>query len=175
MEIWKDIKGYEGLYQVSNLGRVKSLERRVCNHKSGSTRLIKEHTLTPTDNGYGYKVVYLLLNRNRKNHYVHRLVAEHFIDKPLGKDYVNHIDYDKSNNVVTNLEWCTQSENIEYSADRMKHPKTRCRTSNTGEKYISRRVYREKYITYRVVIRSKGIDKSFPTLDDALCFRNEVM
>ena len=174
-EVWKDINGYEGLYQVSNLGRVKSLARRVRNHRCGATRLIQEQMLTPTDNGKGYKIVCLRNNRAKKNKYVHRLVAEHFLSNPMGKKYINHLDYDTSNNVVANLEWCTQLENIAYSVEHMRKPRTKCRPTNTGEKYITRRTHHGKYISFRVIIRSKGIDKNFKTLEEAVCFRNEVM
>lgn len=175
MEIWKDIIGYEGIYQVSNLGRVKSVERRVRNHKSGSTRLQKEQIITPTDNGNGYKIVCLRSKTNRKNKYVHRLVAEHFLDNPLGKGYVNHIDYDKSNNVVTNLEWCTVSENVAHSVEHMRKPKQNSKLPTTKEKYICRRIEHGKHIRYRVSIRKFGVDRSFKSLEEAIQFRNEVM
>lgn len=174
-EFWKAIKGYEGLYQVSNVGRVRSLDRRVCNHRSGSTRFAKGQILAANDNGHGYKYVTLRTKNSRKNVYVHRLVAEHFLEQVLSKDYVNHLDCDTSNNAVTNLEWCTQKENVRYASEHLKKAKTKCRSTNTGEKYISRRIYNSKYVRYRVNIRGKGIDKSFATLEDAVSFRNEVI
>ena len=174
MEEWKDIQGYEGLYQVSNLGRVKSLERRVCNHNNGATRLIREQIITPTDNGNGYKIVGLHLKRKRQNKYVHRLVAEHFLEKPSGKDFVNHIDYDKSNNAVANLEWCTQIENVAYSVEHMKKPKTKRRPPKTGEKYIKYKNVRGK-IVYRVAIKQLKIDRTFKTLEEAIRYRNEAV
>lgn len=174
-EIWKDIKGYEGYYQISNFGRVKSVERMVCNHKSGSTRLVQERFLSPTDNGHGYKMVKLNIRRTRTNKYVHRLVAEHFLDNPLKKKYINHLDYDTSNNAVTNLEWCTQSENVLHSIEHMRKPRTKSRPSNTGEKYITKRIYHGNCVRYRVLLRNKGIDKSFKTLEEAIYFRNEVI
>ena len=175
MEIWKDVKGYEGLYQVSSLGRVKSLAKRVCNHRSGSTRQIQEHFITPTDNGNGYKIVGLTSKKTRKNKYVHRLVAEHFLVKPDCKNFVNHIDYDKSNNSASNLEWCTQKENVSHSISHLKKPKSVCRISNSGEKYICTRIDHRKNIRYRVIIKSLGIEKVFKNLDDAVRYRNEVM
>lgn len=137
--------------------------------------MIEEHILTPTDNGSGYKIVSLHTKRSRINKYVHRLVAEHFLDNPLGKKYINHLDYDKSNNAVTNLEWCTQLENIAYSAEHMRKPKKKCRYTNTVEKYITERIYNGNCARYRVNIRNKGIDKIFKSLEEAVCFRNEVM
>ena len=174
-EIWKDVKGYEGLYQVSNLGRVKSVERQVCNHKSGSTRLIKERIITPTDNGSGYKIVGLHAKRSRINKYVHRLVAEHFLDNPFGKKYINHLDYDTSNNAVDNLEWCTQLENVAHSIEHMKKPKPNSKLPITKEKYIGRRIVHGKYIRYRVHIKQLGVERTFKTLDEAIQYRNEVM
>ena len=174
MEFWKDIKGYEGLYQVSNLGRVRHLEHRVVNHPNGSTRLVKEKILSPTDNGYGYKIVGLRKNAERKNHYLHRLVASAFVDNPKGKKYVNHLDYDRSNNIAANLEWCTQSENVQHSIEHMKKPKSKHRASKTGEKYILIRVRNGKNY-FRVAISNKGVDRSFEFLYEAICYRNEVM
>lgn len=113
-EIWKDINGYEKLYQVSNLGRVKSLKRD-CKDKKGVIRAyIKEHICALTDNGFGYKIVSLCKNGKRKNAYIHRLVAEHFLNNQYNLREVNHIDLDKSNNNVTNLEWVTSSQNKEH-------------------------------------------------------------
>jgi hypothetical protein len=171
MEIWKDIKGYEGLYQVSNLGRVRSNYRRVVNHKSGSTRLCAGKLMVAWDNGNGYLTVSLSKSGKRKNHYVHRLVASAFIENRGTGKYINHIDFNKYNNNATNLEWCTQRENVEHSAIHMKHPKSKCKPSSTGVKYVHKRISRGKTI-YRVVFRNYGIDKSFKTLEEAIDYRN---
>ena len=95
-EIWKDIKGYEGLYQVSNFGNVKSLERRVNSCNGGRNK--KEKYIISTDNGNGYKKVGLSKNHKRKNYYVHRLVAEAFIENLNNYKEVNHKDNNKDNN-----------------------------------------------------------------------------
>lgn len=101
IEEWKDIKGYEGLYQVSNLGRVKRLKGKYMK----SERILKQV------NAYnGYIVVCLCKHNKHKNFKVHRLVAEAFIPNPENKPTVNHIDEDKTNNVVSNLEWATMKE-----------------------------------------------------------------
>jgi hypothetical protein len=172
MEIWKDIQGYEELYQVSNLGNVRSKDRRVVNHKSGSTRICAGMLMTAWDNGNGYLVVSLNKQRKRKNHYVHRLVATAFVENPDSKKYINHIDFDTRNNRALNLEWCTQKENVNHSAIHMKHPKAKCKSSSTGEKYIHKILSHGKNIRYRVVFRNYGIDKTFKTLEEAVEFRN---
>lgn len=113
-EIWKPIKGYEGIYEVSNLGRIKSLERKVyADFKFGKTRTYKERILKPGIVN-GYQQVKLRDNSN-KIVYVHRLVAETFINNPNNYKTINHIDGNKQNNCVDNLEWCTQKENVRHA------------------------------------------------------------
>lgn len=110
MEEWKPIKGYEGLYEVSNLGRVKSLNRKIlCSN--GLIKEIKEKILTPKDNGKGYLNVILSKNGNHKNFYIHRLVAEAFIPNLENKEEVDHINTNKYDNNVDNLRWVTRCEN----------------------------------------------------------------
>ena len=106
IEKWKPIKGYEGLYEISNLGNVKSLGRTDRFNKKWGCRIMK-----PTYVGKHYKMVRLCKDGKTKNKKVHRLVAEAFIPNPDGKPQVNHIDGNKDNNIVSNLEWVTNSEN----------------------------------------------------------------
>ena len=113
-EIWKDIKDYEGLYQVSNIGNVKSLAR-VVSHKITGHRTIPEKILKPNSDGAGYLYVSLSRDGKKKNPKIHRLVAEAFIPNSENLPQVNHIDEDKSNNRVTNLEWSTSLNNLNYS------------------------------------------------------------
>lgn len=116
MEIWKDIKGFEGLYQVSNEGRVKSLDHIiVCNNGKGiATKLTKGKIKKFTEWTKGYKRVTLSKDGIEKQYSVHRLVAEAFIDNPYNLPCVNHKDENPSNNVWTNLEWCTHKYNMNY-------------------------------------------------------------
>ena len=105
-EIWKDVKDYEGFYQVSNLGRVKSLDRfdRIHHHWKG--KMLK----LAMSRG-GYLAVELNKNGKASKKSVHRLVAEVFVPNPLNKSMVNHLDGIKTHNTPDNLEWCTDSEN----------------------------------------------------------------
>lgn len=115
-EIWKDIKGYEGYYQVSNLGRVRSLDRYVPNGDRLQFRNGKLKTLMT--NMYGYYVVKLSKNNVDKNIPVHILVAKTFIEDREYSDgwEVNHKDFNRTNNNVDNLEWVTRQENVAYTA-----------------------------------------------------------
>lgn len=172
IEIWKEIKGYEGLYEISNLGRVKSLTFRKCVH--GIDTLSYHDTIMhPTDNGNGYLIVSLRKDKQRKNKYIHRLVAEAFIPNPEHKKVVNHLDHNKTNNQVTNLEWCSQRDNVNYSRKEMvKAHQCIKPNSKTGERYIHYRNRRGGI--YEVVINGK-YKGSFHTLEDAIKRRNELL
>ena len=115
MEEWKDIKGYEGLYQVSNEGRVKSLERTwTCGENNQTIRHNDEKPMKQVPIWNGYLRVCLSKDGNNKWYLVHRLVAEAFIDNPDNLPQVNHKNENKTLNSVENLEWCDRSYNINY-------------------------------------------------------------
>lgn len=112
-EIFKPVKGYEGLYEVSNYGRVKSLGRNVkC--RNNHQRLLNTRILKIGNNGNGYLIVNLSKNNKINIQYVHRLVAETFILNPNNYRYINHKDENSKNNMWTNLEWCTAKYNSNY-------------------------------------------------------------
>lgn len=106
-EEWRDIAGYEGLYQISTKGRVKSLSRAIPT-KGNSFRVSRERIMKCKKNE---RYATVQLQHKGKHKLVHRLVAEAFLECVDGKDHVNHIDGDRHNNCVENLEWCNQSEN----------------------------------------------------------------
>lgn len=114
-EIWKDIKDYEGYYQVSNLGRIRSLDRYVNTGIKHSTQVFRRGKLIkPFIDRDGYLVLTLSKNYKLKYFRVHRLVAEAFIENLNDLPYINHKDENKQNNKVDNLEWCTQKYNVNY-------------------------------------------------------------
>lgn len=105
MEIWKDIEGYNGKYQVSNLGRVKSLNYL----RTGNERILK-----PGKDKYGYLQLILCNEGKQKRFFVHRLVASAFIENPNNLSFINHKDENPLNNNVDNLEWCTPKYNSNF-------------------------------------------------------------
>lgn len=117
VEKWKRVKGFEEYYAISSFGRLMSFKR----DKSG--KIIK---LTNKKGGY-FSVVLQGKGKKQKSTRIHRLVAEHFIKNPYGLPIVNHIDGNKQNNTVSNLEWCTQSHNVKES---MKIHKDQCKAMN---------------------------------------------
>ena len=131
MEKWKDIKGYEGKYQVSNYGRVKSLY----------TNKLKNTAIKNT----GYECVDLYINGKRENKTIHRLVAMAFITNPNSYKVINHIDGNKVNNNANNLEWCTQSYNIKHSYDNNLHIPTIEKAINSRKRKILCHQNNKKY------------------------------
>lgn len=110
IEDWKDIKNYEGLYQVSNLGNVRRMK-----FINNIIKKNKIYSISKGKNNSGYLKVSLYKDNKMKNKLVHRLVAEAFIPNPNNLPQVNHIDGNKLNNNVSNLEWCSQSQNMKHA------------------------------------------------------------
>lgn len=115
VEIWRDILGYEGLYKVSNLGNVKSLEKWRNNGNGGYIQ--KEKILLQSNTSTGYKKIELTKGGKKKSFKIHRLVAIAYIHNPKNKPSVNHINGNPIDNNVSNLEWCTQRENMLHAYD----------------------------------------------------------
>lgn len=167
-EIWKDIEGYEGMYQISNFGNVKVLSRNVNSAIQPCGYRLKKEKILKLNFRNGYKNIQLpLKNGKRKNCAVHRLVCEAFIRKMINGEEVNHIDYDKSNNFLYNLEIVTRQENVNHSLKNMKgvmRVKKPLKT-NTSEPYISKR-------KNRFIVTIKGKGKSFIELKEAIEYRD---
>lgn len=121
-EVWRDVVGYEGRYQVSSMGCVKSLERKV--PKWDGERTVKERILKPGMGGGGYLLVNLYAGGKIRKFYVHRLVCEAFHENPDNKPQVNHLNEDKTDNRACNLEWCTAEENTNFGTRNERSRKT---------------------------------------------------
>ena len=148
MEIWKDVVGYEGLYQVSNLGRVKSF------------KYLKEKILKPSHKDNGYLFITLCKNGVMKRYYIHRLVASAFIPNPQNKPTVNHIDCDRTNNCVENLEWNTYAENNDYALKMMKDKGINKKNNKESKPVIQYDLdgnFIKEYPSYREAQRQTGI------------------
>lgn len=116
-EIWKPISGFEGLYEVSNLGRIKSI-------------IFKKHKIMkPQKNNCGYLIAHLRKNNRLYQLLVHRIVAKTFIANPDNLPEVNHLDESKTNNAAANLEWCTHAYNINYGTRGARQSATRRKNS----------------------------------------------
>lgn len=137
-ETWKDIKGYENLYQVSNMGRVKSLKRLILSPTGNYYSKEKIMTINPND-GIGYVKIRLFKNSKSKPVRIHRLVAEAFIPNPENKKDINHKNGIKHDNRAENLEWATRSENETHSVKVLgkKHFTKKTMCVETGEVFNS--------------------------------------
>ena len=145
LEEWKPVVGYEGLYEVSNLGRVKSLPRTVRYKGTNTPAKRKERILIPAHDSDGYLVVGLTLDGKRKGYKVHRLVAKAFLANMNDLPQINHKNGLRDDNRVENLEWCSAKDNIRHKYDKLKYSsigriaKTgeRIRNCSTGDIYAS--------------------------------------
>lgn len=171
-EEWKPIPGYQGRYEVSNLGRVRSSTFTVWQvNRWGKVapRVFPAKEIQGSDNGNGYQYITARLNGKKKNLYIHRLVAELFVPNPNNFPVVDHLDFNKSNNAFYNLEWVTQKENVNRARPRMSKPHKVSSRSSTGEKYIYKKRNR-----YRLCI--PGVkDQRFDSLNEAILERGSIL
>lgn len=125
IEIWKDIEGWRGYYQVSNTGRVRSVDRIISRSRNGD-KLVKGKILVLRDDKDGYKVVHLRDSSTKRNKLlkVHRIVALAFIPNPQDKKQIDHINGIRSDNRVENLRWCSASENNNYPLAKINRSKS---------------------------------------------------
>lgn len=120
-EIWKDIPGYEGIYQASNFGKIKRLSNNNINiyiyknRKEKFKRTMQEKILKPVIKKDGYSLITLSKNNIKERFYLHRLIAICYIPNIKNKSQINHKDGNKMNNSVHNLEWCTAKENMNHA------------------------------------------------------------
>lgn len=166
-EIWKDVVGYEGYYMVSNLGRVKSLERTVWN--SRGYRTVKERILKPGKNSYDYLQVHLHQDGKDKWYTVHKLVATAFCENPKGYTEVNHKDENKQNNCMENLEWCSRSYNNTYNGRAKKAGKKagkKLRGRKLSEETIKKMSEKRSKPLYSIN-KESGLILEFPSAKEA--------
>ena len=166
-EIWKPVRGYEEYYEVSNLGRVRSLDRwiSVCPKGKNSYQVLHcGRILRPLTLRNGYLRVCLQVEKNRSDFLVHRLVAEAFLERKPEMNQVNHIDYQRQNNRVDNLEWTTPHLNNLHSSENMcvDHHRT---VAASGSKYIYGR--RHAWQLY-IKLKHHRHCRTFPTLEAAI-------
>lgn len=168
-EIWKDIEGYEGLYQVSNIGRVKSLEKYVKTGGGYGLHFLSERILKQGKGSRGYLQVRLGNGKKQKMFAVHRLVAQAFIPNPDSLPQVNHKDENKENNCVDNLEWCSSKYNCNYGSRNCKIGSTQKESGiQRNNKYTSKEVYQytldgifvNTYPSMHEAARQTGLDNS---------------
>ena len=145
MEIWKAIKNYEGLYEVSNTGKVKSLNRVIIN-KHGKEQKYNEIILKPYNyqmpNSW-YSTITLCKNHVAKKMLLHRLIAEAFIENCDNKPHINHIDNNGLNNSIENLEWCTHSENMIHAQKQGRLFKSQSNGGKVGGEINSQKSYKD--------------------------------
>ncbi len=150
-EVWKDISGYEGLYQVSNTGLIKSFR------KWKRAGMPDEYILKPSISSNGYCQVTLYDGKTRHKFLVHRIVATEFIDNPNNYPHINHKDENKQNNSVENLEWCTVLYNNNYGTAKFRSMITK---SNPVEQYLPSGQILARYISTSIASEITGIPKA---------------
>jgi hypothetical protein len=152
-EIWKDIEGYEGLYQVSNLGRIKSLPKMVSGNHYRGERIIG------SSSGF-YNRVCLYKNNKAKSIRIHRLVAKAFIPNLENKPEINHVNGNRLDNRVENLEWATPKENMRHAFDTGLNKGPNVNGNQQGEKHPISKLTEIQIIEIRRLYKEGGISQS---------------
>lgn len=164
IEIWKDVLGYEGYYQISNLGNIRGIDRKAKSKISRTGfRIVKGKIISTHINKYGYLSVRLRKNGLTKAFTIHRLVAIAFIPNPNNYPSINHIDENKLNNTVSNLEWCTVRYNNLYN-NRQDKINKKLRETNPNSisvyQYSKEGILLNKFKSIRDASRITGISRS---------------
>lgn len=152
-EIWKDIPDYEGYYQVSSLGRVRSCDR-VVEHSGGGKRAVRQRVLSQYSDRYGYQNVCLCFKGKPRTITVHSLVAKAFLGNRLTGNQINHIDGNKGNNSLSNLEYCSPSQNNQHAYD------LGLKVAPKGEKQGSSKLTQEQVLLIRQAYASGGVSQA---------------
>ncbi len=173
-EIWKDIPGYEGLYQVSSFGRVKSLSREAA-VQSKSHRSVPSKILSLNMNRGGYPSVCLCRENKKTTYLLHRLVAQAFIANPKGKRTVNHINGNKSDNRVSNLEWNTYSENIAHAFKVLGRQPTRPWLGKGGKGYHANKKIHQLSIDGKFIREFDSITEAAESINLSLSAMSRVL
>ena len=164
-EEWRDIKGYEGLYQISNLGRIKSLKD---NHGKYREKILKP------GNSNGYFYVDLCKNSKGKLFKIHRLVAIHFIENPNNYPEVNHKDENSTNNCVDNLEWCTREYNNSYGTRNKRASEKLKGSKNPKSRKVQCITTGKKFNTIREAGEYYGLSQSITDVNITKCCQGKV-
>lgn len=153
LEEWKDVVGFEGLYQISNLGNVKTMSRPAPTTHRGHVgyRMIRERLMHPAHGSKSYPCVRLRKNGKTITKTVHRMVAEAFIPNPNNLPEVNHKDENKYNNCVDNLEWCTHKQNMNSGT-----VSARIGLGNKGQKRTPEQCKRQSEMMKRMWAKAKS-------------------
>ena len=169
-EIWKDIPGYEGLYQINNTGLIKSLERTLNPGCCKIGRTTKEKIISPYITKQGYLRVQLCKNSKTKKFFVHRLVAEAFIPNSNNYKCINHKDEIPTNNNVQNLEWCTHKYNSNYGTIKERAKESR-RKNNSGCKRVEQLDRYGNHIAFYRSAKEAEIKNNIKGTDVSQCCR----
>ena len=166
-EEWRPVVGYEGLYEVSNMGRVRSVKRTVWDSR-GYYKIIQERIRKPRKNNNGYLQVFLHKEGKRKNCTIHRLVAQAFLPNPDNLPEVNHKDENPLNNNINNLEWCTRKYNQNYGTRNIRAGKSISKT-NTNNPKLSKALTNNPKLSKSVIAISKvsGLIVEFSSIREA--------